>query len=166
MQYNNVSLGFAALAAVLILKDHEFLGSISYCLALNFKQMTLYYAPAFGIFLLARCLYQPNAILHLAKLALAVIATFVVLWAPFCLAPREDGECLASLAQGASLPRWPHSLCSWVSNMLLHVQWCTGSSQSLEASSKTRSPTFGASQICFSRSDATSVRPCRCGSGM
>ncbi|KAG3004353.1 hypothetical protein PC119_g15647 [Phytophthora cactorum] len=47
-QYNNVCLGFTALGVALILQGHEFLGSICYCLALNFKQMALYYAPAFA----------------------------------------------------------------------------------------------------------------------
>lgn len=99
-QYNNVSLGFAALAVALILKDHEFLGSVAFCLALNFKQMALYYAPVFGVFLFARCVYRKNCVLHLAKLAIAVIATFAVLWAPFCIFSREGEVCLSSLQQG------------------------------------------------------------------
>lgn len=104
-QYNNVSLGFAALAVALILKDHEFLGSVAFCLALNFKQMALYYAPAFGVLLFARCVYRKNCVLHLAKLAIAVIGTFAVLWAPFCIFSREGEVCLSSVAQGKQQQR-------------------------------------------------------------
>ncbi|DBA03458.1 TPA: hypothetical protein N0F65_002866 [Lagenidium giganteum] len=98
-QYNNVCLGFTALAVALILRGHEFLGSISYCLALNFKQMALYYAPAFGVFLLARCIYRPNFVVHIIKLAVAVVATFALLWAPFCLVVAKDQTCLSSIGQ-------------------------------------------------------------------
>ncbi|KAG2533124.1 hypothetical protein JM16_000139 [Phytophthora kernoviae] len=82
-QYNNVCLGFTAMGVALILQGHEFLGSVCYCLALNFKQMALYYAPAFGVFLLARCIYRKQFIFHIVKLATAVIATFVLMWSPF-----------------------------------------------------------------------------------
>ncbi|CAI5738736.1 unnamed protein product [Hyaloperonospora brassicae] len=98
-QYNNVCLGFTALGVALVLQGHEVLGSICYCLALNFKQMALYYAPAFGVFLLSRCLYRKMCILHLGKLALAVIATFALIWFPFCAYPSEKETCMSSMAQ-------------------------------------------------------------------
>ncbi|KAG3010572.1 putative dolichyl pyrophosphate Man9GlcNAc2 alpha-1,3-glucosyltransferase [Phytophthora cactorum] len=76
-QYNNVCLGFTALGVALILQGHEFLGSICYCLALNFKQMALYYAPAF----------------------VAVIATFALMWFPFCAYSSTKENCLSMIAQ-------------------------------------------------------------------
>lgn len=98
-QYNNVCLGFTALGVALILQGHEFLGSICYCLALNFKQMALYYAPAFGVFLLARCLYRKMCIFHLLKLAVAVIATFVLMWFPLCVYSSPKETCVSTVAQ-------------------------------------------------------------------
>ncbi|GLD93215.1 hypothetical protein PINS_up001807 [Pythium insidiosum] len=98
-QYNNVCLGFTALAAVLLWQDKEVLGSIAFCCALNFKQMALYYAPAVGIYLLSKCLYRRNCIAHVAKLGAVVLATFALLWFPFCVSPRAGETCLSSLAQ-------------------------------------------------------------------
>uniref|UniRef100_A0AAV1UK22 Alpha-1,3-glucosyltransferase n=1 Tax=Peronospora matthiolae TaxID=2874970 RepID=A0AAV1UK22_9STRA len=98
-QYNNVCLGYTALGVAFILQGHEVFGSICYCLALNFKQMALYYAPAFGVFLLSRCLYRKRCILHLGKLALAVIATFALVWFPICAYPSAKETCLSSMAQ-------------------------------------------------------------------
>ncbi|CAI5732958.1 unnamed protein product [Peronospora destructor] len=98
-QYNNVCLGFTALGVALILQGHEFLGSICYCLALNFKQMALYYAPAFGVFLLSRCLYREMCILHLIKLTVGVIATFALMWLPMCVYASAENTCLSTMAQ-------------------------------------------------------------------
>lgn len=98
-QYNNVCLGFTALAVALLWKDQEFLASVSFCLALNFKQMALYYAPAFGVYLLSKCIYRRHTVLHIAKLAVAVIATFALLWYPFCAYPRSGETCITSLGQ-------------------------------------------------------------------
>lgn len=100
MQYNNVTLGLTVLAVALILRDHEFLGSVAFCLALNFKQMALYYAPAVGVFLFARCVYRSMFLLHLIKLGVAVIGTFALLWLPFCLHPFEGETCVTSILQG------------------------------------------------------------------
>lgn len=99
-QYNNVTLGLTALAIGLILRNHEFLGSVAFCLALNFKQMALYYAPAVGVFLFARCVYRSKFLLHLVKLGVAVIGTFAVLWFPFCVYTGEGETCATSIQQG------------------------------------------------------------------
>ncbi|TYZ65358.1 hypothetical protein PybrP1_012682 [[Pythium] brassicae (nom. inval.)] len=98
-QYNTVTLGLTALAVALIVRDHEFLGSVAFCLALNFKQMALYYAPAVGVFLFARCVYRPKSLLHLLKLGVAVVGTFALLWLPFCLRPFEGETCVTSVLQ-------------------------------------------------------------------
>jgi hypothetical protein len=59
-QYNCISLGLTVLAAVAIAKGRHALGSVLFSLALNHKQMTLFYAPAFFAHLLGRCLQQPT----------------------------------------------------------------------------------------------------------
>ncbi|KAJ0408398.1 hypothetical protein P43SY_003124 [Pythium insidiosum] len=98
-QYNNVCLGFTALAVALLWQDKEVLASVAFCCALNFKQMALYYAPAVGIYLLSKCLYRRHVVVHVAKLAVVVLATFALLWFPFCVSPRAGETCLSSLAQ-------------------------------------------------------------------
>lgn len=55
-QYNGISLGFSAAAAAAIAGGQYVAGSVLYCLALNHKQMALFYAPAFFGHLLGRCL--------------------------------------------------------------------------------------------------------------
>lgn len=47
-------------AAAAVASGKEVLGSILFCLALNHKQMSMYYAPAFFAHLLGRCLARPN----------------------------------------------------------------------------------------------------------
>ncbi|GAB4815387.1 hypothetical protein N2152v2_002433 [Parachlorella kessleri] len=59
-QYNGISLGLAAGAAAAIASGHPALGSILYCLSLNHKQMGLYYAPAFFMYLLASSFQNPS----------------------------------------------------------------------------------------------------------
>jgi alpha-1,3-glucosyltransferase len=54
-QYNCISLGFALAAAAAISRGWHILGSVLFCGALNHKQMSLYYAPAFFAHLLGRC---------------------------------------------------------------------------------------------------------------
>lgn len=36
---------------------HDLIGAVFYVLSLGFKQMALYYAPAIGSYLLAKCLF-------------------------------------------------------------------------------------------------------------
>jgi alpha-1,3-glucosyltransferase len=54
-QYNNISLGFAALAIGAILTDRRIKGAIVFVLALNYKQMELYHAVPFFCYLLSNC---------------------------------------------------------------------------------------------------------------
>lgn len=98
-QYNNISLGLTAAAVALIYHDHDFLASVAYCLALNFKQMTLYFAPAFGLYLFSKCCYGDKCILHLIKLSVAVVVTIGLLWLPFCLYRPLGSTCLSSWQQ-------------------------------------------------------------------
>jgi alpha-1,3-glucosyltransferase len=54
-QYNNISLGLAALAVAALLYDRIYLGSLMFVLALNYKQMELYHALPFFFYLLHKC---------------------------------------------------------------------------------------------------------------
>jgi len=55
-QYNCICLGFALLSCALILINRPYLGTVSFCLALTYKQIALYYAPAFFFFLLGQAI--------------------------------------------------------------------------------------------------------------
>ena len=101
-QYNGVCLGLALLGSLFVLKEHEILGSIFFCLSLNFKQMSLYYSPVFFFFLLRKCWGEGTInkkVLRLAKLGLTVISTFAVMWYPFCAYPHPDETCISSMLQ-------------------------------------------------------------------
>lgn len=112
-QYNNVCLGLALSAFHFMtiseyIGIYDILGSVLFCLALNWKQMTLYYAPAVFSFLLGKCFRRPTTstkrrqednrveqgrkssiffswdVWHnISKLGLSVLATFVIIWYPF-----------------------------------------------------------------------------------
>uniref|UniRef100_T1JQD0 Alpha-1,3-glucosyltransferase n=1 Tax=Tetranychus urticae TaxID=32264 RepID=T1JQD0_TETUR len=63
-----------------------FLGSVFYCLALNYKQMSLYYSFSFFFFLLGICFQYPNrtkSMITLATISSAVIMTFIACWFPY-----------------------------------------------------------------------------------
>jgi alpha-1,3-glucosyltransferase len=75
-QYNCASLGFMQLAVYFIFKfDNDnksskqnmiylALGSFSFCLALNYKQMELYHALPFFFYLLSICYFKCNSFLN------------------------------------------------------------------------------------------------------
>lgn len=54
-QYNNISLGLAALAIVFVLRNQNIVAAICFSLSLNYKQMELYHALPFFVYLLATC---------------------------------------------------------------------------------------------------------------
>lgn len=73
-------------AATAVLANRDILGSILFCLALNHKQMSLYVAPAFFATLLGKALRHPTTAAKcaaVARLGVAVIATFALVWLPF-----------------------------------------------------------------------------------
>ena len=86
-QYNCVCHGLVVWAVVLIAAGRPFSGSFAFCLALNFKQMALYFAPSFFFFLLSDAWHRQSRWAGRARrvigLAIVVVATFAVLWAPF-----------------------------------------------------------------------------------
>lgn len=86
-QYNSVSLGFALWGFYYITKadfTNCIVGSVFFCLALNFKQMTLYFAPAVFAYLLGRCFTDPSKFVNrFSSLGFTVIGTFALHWWPF-----------------------------------------------------------------------------------
>lgn len=90
-QYNCVSLGLFLWATFFIVAiENDILASIFFVLALNYKQMELYHALPFFFYLLRKCfILLPNKtkvrsfISRLNKLAIAVVASFVIMWFPF-----------------------------------------------------------------------------------
>ncbi|KAI0365736.1 hypothetical protein BV20DRAFT_972820 [Pilatotrama ljubarskyi] len=84
-QYNSVMLGFTLLAANFFAMERDLLGAVCFVLSLGFKQMALYYAPAIGGYLLAKCVcLGPSKGTRLFnRLALVTVASFILLFLPF-----------------------------------------------------------------------------------
>jgi alpha-1,3-glucosyltransferase len=84
-QYNSVMLGFTLLSLNFFATGQDLMGAFFFVLSLGFKQMTLYYAPAIGSYLLAKCLYLgpiEGGRLFI-RLALVTTSTFLLLFLPF-----------------------------------------------------------------------------------
>jgi alpha-1,3-glucosyltransferase len=90
------------LGAVLVVSGRDVAGSILFCLALNFKQMALYYSPVFFFVILRKCIDRDTVLgfcSHLVRVGATVVATFAILWLPFCLWPCEGGTCVDAMGQ-------------------------------------------------------------------
>jgi alpha-1,3-glucosyltransferase len=92
-QYNSTSLGFALLACYYMTRPSFrdcIIGSFYFCLALNFKQMTLYHAPAIFFYLSGRCFAVDQWFIRFGALGATVVSTFGLLWWPFlCYGPPD-----------------------------------------------------------------------------
>ncbi|KAL0069802.1 Glucosyltransferase-like protein [Marasmius tenuissimus] len=84
-QYNSVMLGFTILAMDFFASGHDEIGAVFFVLSLGFKQMALYYAPAIGTYLIAKCiLLGPFAGTRLfLRLGITTSLAFVILFLPF-----------------------------------------------------------------------------------
>ena len=87
-QYNTVALGLSIAAFASMVQGPAFescvWGGFYFVLALNFKQMTLYYAPVVFFYLLGRCLSRPLRFLPvIIWLGFVVLSAFYVLWERF-----------------------------------------------------------------------------------
>jgi alpha-1,3-glucosyltransferase len=86
-QYNCVCLGLTLGAIVLIKNKHHLVGSFFFVAAMCFKQMGLYYAPAFFFFLLKVCHSGSKSwggrIVSVLKLGIVVLASFSLFLLPF-----------------------------------------------------------------------------------
>lgn len=98
-QYNGFCIGLALLGAICIHHDWNILGSILFCMSLNFKQMSLYYSPVFFFILLRKCLLKsyPQNFLKLLSIGVTVILSFGLLWTPFCIWHDVNETCVSSL---------------------------------------------------------------------
>ncbi|XP_004516676.1 probable dolichyl pyrophosphate Man9GlcNAc2 alpha-1,3-glucosyltransferase [Cicer arietinum] len=97
-QFNCISLGFTVAAVAAILSGKDLVGSVLYCLALNHKQMSAYFAPAFFSHLLGKCLRRQHPLLEVSKLGLVVLGTFVAVWWPYLYSTNSALEVLSRLA--------------------------------------------------------------------
>ncbi|XP_017075637.2 LOW QUALITY PROTEIN: probable dolichyl pyrophosphate Man9GlcNAc2 alpha-1,3-glucosyltransferase [Drosophila eugracilis] len=85
-QYNNISLGFAAVAIGAILGRRFYLASFFFTLALNYKQMELYHSLPFFVFLFGECVGQKSFssfVTQISRIASVVLSTFAILWLPW-----------------------------------------------------------------------------------
>ncbi|KAK9048720.1 hypothetical protein SSX86_032315 [Deinandra increscens subsp. villosa] len=97
-QYNCISLGLTVGAVAAVLRDKDLVASFLFSLALNHKQMSAYYAPAFFSYLLGKCLKRQNPFLEVSKLAMIVIGTFALVWWPYLHSRVTVLEVLSRLA--------------------------------------------------------------------
>ncbi|PPR08165.1 hypothetical protein CVT24_012129 [Panaeolus cyanescens] len=84
-QYNSVMLGFTLLAVNCFAVNQDLLGAVFFVLSLGFKQMALYYAPAIGSYLLAKCLYlgRVEGTKLFIRLGLVTAGSFALLFLPW-----------------------------------------------------------------------------------
>ncbi|NXB58069.1 ALG6 glucosyltransferase, partial [Struthidea cinerea] len=81
-----LSLGLALWAVLCLSHDWDLLGSVAFCLALNYKQMELYHSLPFFCYLLGKCFkkgLKGKGLVLLAKLAGTVLLSFAACWLPF-----------------------------------------------------------------------------------
>lgn len=107
-QYNSFALGLVLVCIICLMRGRDVLGAVAFCLALNFKQMTLYFSPAVFFYYLARCIKAPSdgsavsvtaAIGRVAILGVTVIGTFAAMWWPFCVFASPGVTCTQGLGQ-------------------------------------------------------------------
>ena len=97
VQYNNMSLGLLLAAVVCLFHFKDYLASIMFVAALNYKQMELYHALPFFSYLLGRCALCSSwsrSIGKLTAIGVTVIATFLIIWLPFLLTPMSQDQYL------------------------------------------------------------------------
>lgn len=91
-QYNNISLGLAAVAIYLIVQDRVHWGAFAFTLALNYKQMELYHALPVFFYLLSKVFsipldggryYHLTWLKRIVNIGIVVIFTFAILWLPW-----------------------------------------------------------------------------------
>lgn len=97
-QYNCISLGLTVGAVAAVLSNKELVACSLFSLALNHKQMTAYFAPAFFSHLLGKCLRRRNPVLEVSKLGLVVLGTFALVWWPYLHSMEAFSRVLSRLA--------------------------------------------------------------------
>ncbi|PON39769.1 Glycosyl transferase, ALG6/ALG, partial [Parasponia andersonii] len=97
-QYNCISLGLTIGAIASVLSNNDLTACFLFSLALNHKQMSLYFAPAFFSHLLGKCLRHPNPLLEVLKLGIVVLGTFSLIWWPYIHSKEAFLQVLSRLA--------------------------------------------------------------------
>lgn len=120
-QYNNVciALSLASFHFMTLCPSigiYDIIGSILFCLALNWKQMSLYYAPAVFAYLLGKCFSETsssfslkNTLINVAKLGITVISTFGILWYPFYYFRDNESDGIVDIYKPILLRIFPFS---------------------------------------------------------
>ncbi|CAN0926056.1 Probable dolichyl pyrophosphate Man9GlcNAc2 alpha-1,3-glucosyltransferase [Linum grandiflorum] len=116
-QYNCISLGLALAAVAAILSQKDLIACVLFCLSLNHKQMSAYFAPAFFSHLLGKCLRRKHSLLEISKLGLVVLGTFAIIWWPYL---HSKDAALQVLSRLAPFDRGIYE--DYVANF-----WCTSS---------------------------------------
>lgn len=116
-QFNCISLGLALAAVAATLSENDSMASVLFSLALNHKQMSAYFAPAFFGHLLGKCLKRKNPLLEVLKLGFFVIGTFAIVWSPYI---HSKDSALQVLSRLAPFERGIYE--DYVANF-----WCTSS---------------------------------------
>ena len=109
-QYNSISIGLTLLSVYTLILGYDIYGSILFTLALNYKQMTLYYSPVFFVYLLRKCWIQNTntvRIMTFIKIGFSVIFTFIILWLPFCIYKHRPEETYISIIYTILLRMFP-----------------------------------------------------------
>ncbi|XP_018322019.1 probable dolichyl pyrophosphate Man9GlcNAc2 alpha-1,3-glucosyltransferase [Agrilus planipennis] len=93
-QYNCVSLGFLVFAVSFLCKGKILFASFFFVLSLNYKQMELYHAIPFFIYMLSISIPNPGysyytSIVKLLKIGSVVVITFAVIWLPFLHSTKD-----------------------------------------------------------------------------
>jgi alpha-1,3-glucosyltransferase len=89
-QYNTVMLGFVLASMSSVLAGRLMWACVFFVLALGFKQMALYYAPAMFAYLLGVCLFPRIRIPRFLGIAVVTLASFALLFLPIFLGALWD----------------------------------------------------------------------------
>jgi len=91
-QYNTVMLGLVLASMSSVLAGRLMWSCVYFVLALGFKQMALYYAPAIFAYLLGVCLFPKINIPRFLGIAVVTLATFAILLLPMFLGAIYDAR--------------------------------------------------------------------------
>lgn len=89
-QYNTVMLGFVLASMSSMVAGRNLWASVFFVLALGFKQMALYYAPAVFAYLLGICVVPRINVTRLFMIALVTATSFAILLLPLFLGALYD----------------------------------------------------------------------------
>ncbi|KAH8674477.1 glycosyltransferase family 57 protein [Tricladium varicosporioides] len=89
-QYNTVMLGLVLASMSSILAGRYMWSCVFFVLALGFKQMALYYAPAMFAYLLGVCIFPRINVPRFLGIAVVTLAAFAVLLLPICAGAIYD----------------------------------------------------------------------------